>query len=71
MAEIFMIHTLSTHWQRTVTVVTVGRYDIGSGNAQDIAAAEHAHVPSCIELNCTKDREDNGRQKDRGEKRKH
>jgi len=56
-----MIHTLSTHWQRTVAVVTVGRDDVGCGNALDKAAFEHAHVRSCIELNCIKNREDNGR----------
>jgi hypothetical protein len=39
----------------------VGQDDIGSGNAQDKVSVEHAHVSSCIELNYTKNREDNGR----------
>jgi len=39
----------------------VGRDDDGSANALDKAAVEHAYVPSCIEFNCTKNREDNGR----------
>jgi len=41
--------------------VTVDRDVVESGNAQNKVAVEHAHIPSCIELNYTKNREDNGR----------
>jgi hypothetical protein len=41
--------------------VAVGRDVVESGNTQDKVTVEHAHVPSCIELNYTKNREGNGR----------